>query len=248
MDVREGPQFKNLSVFYTARMAFLRPCERINEVFGRPEKKKGFYKGQPNVNSMALDVPKLLYCVYYDAQTEAILDFFPVDVPAGLRSRTLSAWEQDIPRKILKELSRKELTMQELKGIIGHSNSTLHENIKRLEEAGLIHTEIIYEGNKIRVLQPKILFVTKNQEFKTKVQRFFQGMWVNTEHNRKVIDFLQENPDKYYSIDQLAAKTGLPVDEVELILSNWDSQVSRALSDFLKEKPFEKKVLYRGIP
>lgn len=198
---------------------------------------------------MALAVqPKLLYCVYYDAQTDAILDFFPVDVPADLRSKIMSFWEQEIPKKILKELSQKELTMQELKGLIGHSNSTLHENIKRLEEAGLIHSEIIYEGNKIRVIQPKLLFVTKNIEFKSKVQRFFQGMWVNSEHNKRVIDYLQDNPDKFFTVDQIAAKTNLPVNEVELILSNWDSQVTRALSDFLKEKPFEKKVLYRGVP
>ena len=192
--------------------------------------------------------PKFLYCVYYDNQTDAIVDFFPVDVPADLRGKIMAAWEQDIPRKILKELSQKELTMQELKGLIGHSNSTLHENIKRLEETGLIHTSIIYEGNKIRIIQPKLLFVTKNAEFRSKVQRFFQGMWVNSEHNKKVIDYLQENPDKFFSVDQIAAKTGLPVDEVELILSNWDSQVTRALSDFLKAKPFEKKVLYRGMP
>lgn len=191
---------------------------------------------------------KLQYCVYYEPKTEAIVDFFPTDIPAELRNKVIAAWNQEIPRKILKELSVKELTMQELKLKIGHSNSTLHENILKLEESGIIHTEIIYEGNKIRVLAPRILFVTKNQEFKAKVQRFFQGMWVHSDHNKQVIDFLQENPDKYFSTDQIAAKTNIPVDEVELILSNWDSQVTRSLSDFLKEKPFEKKVLYRGTP
>lgn len=197
---------------------------------------------------MAVAEPKLLYCVYYDGQTDAIIDFFPTDMHADIKSKIVTFWNQEIPRKVLKELSMQNITMQELKSKIGHSNSTLHENIKKLEEAGLIHTEIIYEGNKIRVLSPKILFVTKNPEFKAKVQRFFQGMWVNAEHNKRVIDFLQDNPDKFFSSDQIAAKTGLPVDEVELILSNWDSQVTRALSDFLKSKPFEKKVLYRGTP
>ncbi len=188
------------------------------------------------------------YCAYFDGQSETIYDFFPADIPADLKNKVIAAWAQDIPRKILKELSSKELTMQELKGMIGHSNSTLHENIKKLEETGLIYSSIIYEGNKIRVLQPRFLFVTRNQESKAKVQKFFQGLWVNGENNKKVVTFLQDSPDKFFSADQIAAKTGIPVDEVELILSNWDSQFSRALSDFLKQKPFEKKVLYRGTP
>jgi hypothetical protein len=190
----------------------------------------------------------LQYCVYYEAATEAITEFFPADITADLKNKIIGAWQQEIPRKILKELSVKELTMQELKGLIGHSNSTLHENIKKLEEAGLIYSAIIYEGNKIRVLQPRFLLVTKNPEFKTKVQRFFQGMWVNSDNNKKVIGYLQDNADKYFTADQIAAKTGVPVDEVELLLSNWDSQFTRSLSDFLKQKPFEKKVLYRGTP
>ena len=191
---------------------------------------------------------KLEYCVYYDVQTSTILDFFPQEVPAELKNRIITFWGQEIPRKILKELSIKELTMQELKGAIGHSNSTLHENIKKLEEGGLIHTEIVYEGNKIRILAPRILFVTKNPEHKTKVQRFFQGMWIDSSKNKAIIDYLQDNPDKFFTTDQIAAKTNIPVDEVELILSNWDSQFSRGLSDFLRNKPFEKKVLYRGTP
>jgi biotin operon repressor len=191
---------------------------------------------------------KLLYCVYYDGATEAVVDFFPTEITADLKGKIITFWNQEIPRKILKELSTQDMTMQELKNKIGHSNSTLHENIKKLEEAGLINTEIIYEGNKIRVLSARMLFVTKNPEFKAKVQRFFQGMWVDSDKNKKVIDFLQENPDKFFSSDQIAAKTGIPVDEVELILTNWDSQVTRALSDFMKQKPFEKKVLYRGTP
>jgi DNA-binding Lrp family transcriptional regulator len=190
----------------------------------------------------------LQYCVYYDSRTEDIIDFFPTDASADFRAKVITAWSQEIPRKILKELSGQNLTMQELKSRIGHSNSTLHENIKKLEELGLIHTQIIYEGNKIRVLGARILFVTKNPEYKAKVQKFFQGMWVNSEHNKRVIDFLQDNPDKFFTADQVAAKTNIPVDEVEIILSNWDSQVTRSLSDFLKSKPFEKKVLYRGTP
>jgi DNA-binding PadR family transcriptional regulator len=191
---------------------------------------------------------KLEYCVYYDNQTGSILDFFPQDVPAEIKNRIITSWSQEIPRKILKELSTSEMTMQELKNRIGHSNSTLHENIKRLEEAGLIHTQIVYEGNKIRILAPRILFVTKNPEHKSKVQRFFQGMWVDSDKNGTIVRYLQDNPDKFFTADQIAAKTNIPVDEVELILSNWDSQFSRGLSDFLKQRPFEKKVLYRGTP
>ncbi len=188
------------------------------------------------------------FCVYYDGKTEAIVDFFPSNIPAELKGKIVTNWSQDIPRKILKELSMADLTMQQLKSKIGHSNSTLHENILRLEEAGLIYTKITYTGNKIRTLAPRILFVTKKPEFKTKVQKFFQGIWVNAEHNKKVIAFLQDNPENFYTADQIAAKTGIAVDEVEIILSSWESQFSRALSDFLREKPFEKKVLYRGTP
>lgn len=191
---------------------------------------------------------KLHYCVYYDNHTDAIIDFFPTEIPAELKNTITTFWTQDIPQKILKALSISEMTMQELKGKIGHSNSTLHENILKLEEAGLINTQIIYEGNKIRVLSPKILFVTKNPEFKTRVQKFFQGIWVDSEKNKQIIEYLQDNPDKFFSADQIAAKTGIPVDEVEIVLGNWDSQVTRSLSDFLKSKPFEKKVLYRGTP
>ena len=190
---------------------------------------------------------RIQYCVYYD-HTGAIVDFFPAEIPVQLKQAITSFWNQEIPRKILKEVSGDDMTMQELKKRIGHSNSTLHENILKLEEAGLLDTHIIYEGNKIRVLRPKILFVTKNPEFKARVQKFFQGMWVDSEKNRKIIDFLQDSPDKFFSADQIAAKTGIPVDEVEIILGNWDSQVTRSLSDFLKSKPFEKKVLYRGTP
>jgi DNA-binding Lrp family transcriptional regulator len=191
---------------------------------------------------------KLEYCVYYDSQTGDIIDFFPQEIPVDLKNKVINSWNQEIPRKILRELSTKEMTMQELKAIIGHSNSTLHENIKKLEEQGLIYTNIVYEGNKIRILAPRIIFVNKNPEHKSKVQRFFQGMWVDSEKNKKIVEFLQENADKFFTSDQIAAKTGIPVDEVELILSNWESQFSRGLSDFLRSKPFEKKVLYRGTP
>ncbi len=193
-----------------------------------------------------MDEP-LEYCVYYEKDTEEILDFFPTGVNPDTRNTVITFWEQDIPRKILKAVSEEPLTMQELRKRIGHSNSTLHENVKKLEEADMIRTSIVYEKNKIRTLTPRFLFVTKAPRFKSSVQKFFQGLWVNSKANDTVIDFLTKNKQDFWTAEEIAAKTNLTVDEVELVLSNWDSQVTRALSDFMKKKPFEKKTLYRGI-
>ena len=187
------------------------------------------------------------YCVYYDKETEEIQDFFPAHIGADLRNTVINHWDQEIPRKILRALSEGEKTMQELRKEIGHSNSTLHENVKKLEELDLIQTKLIYEGNKIRILEPKFLFVTKNPSSKAQIKRFFQGLWVDSEANKKVIEFLNKNKGKYWTAEEIAAKTGIPVDDVELTLSNWDSKVTRALSDFNKQRPFEKKTLYRGL-
>lgn len=190
---------------------------------------------------------RLEYCVYYDKDTEEIIDFFPGNIDADTKNTIISTWGQEIPRKILRALSEGAMTMQELRSSIGHSNSTLHENVKKLEELGLIRTEIVYEGNKIRQLQPKLLFVTKSPKFRTRITKFFQGIWVDGEANKKVVEFLQENSDDYFTVEEIAAKTDLTVDQVTIVLSNWDSQVTRALSDFMKKKPFEKRTLYRGI-
>lgn len=186
------------------------------------------------------------YCVYYDKDTEEIQDFFPANIGADRRNTVITAWEQEISRKILRTLSEGDLTMQELRKKIGHSNSTLHENVKKLEEQELIHTELIYQGNKIRVLKPAFLFVTQNPKSKTQIKKFFQGLWVDSEINTDVVEFLKKNKHEYYTAEEIAAKTGYPVDDVQLILSNWESKVTRALSDFMKEKPFEKKILYKG--
>ncbi len=187
------------------------------------------------------------YCVYYEKDSEEILDFFPTGINPDTRNTIITYWEQEIPRKILKAVTEEPLTMQELRKKIGHSNSTLHENVKKLEEADMIRTSIVYKKNKIRQLKPRFLFVTKAPKFKTSVQKFFQGLWVNTQANDRVIAFLQENKHEFWTAEEIATKTGLTVDEVELVLSNWDSQVTRALSDFMKKKPFEKKTLYRGV-
>lgn len=186
------------------------------------------------------------YCVYYDKRSEEIIDFIPAHIDPDFRNGVISAWRQEIPRKILKALSEGPLTMQELRKKIGHSNSTLHENVMKLEDAGLVKTGLSYTGNKVRTLAPVFLFVTKAPKFRTNIQRFFQGMWVNSDANQSVVNFLSKHPEKYYTAEEIAAKTSLSVDDVELVLSSWDSQVTRALSDFLKDRPFEKKVLYKG--
>ncbi|MFT4250482.1 MAG: winged helix-turn-helix transcriptional regulator [Candidatus Woesearchaeota archaeon] len=187
------------------------------------------------------------YCVYYDKETEEIQDFFPTSITADRRNTVITAWEQEIQRKILKSLSEGDLTMQELRKTIGHSNSTLHENVKKLEEQELIHTQLIYEGNKIRVLKPAFLFVTQNPKGKAQIKKFFQGIWVDSETNKKVIDFLKQNNQEYYTAEEIAAKTRLPVDDVQLALNNWESTVTRALSDVNKQQPFQKKILYKGL-
>lgn len=191
-----------------------------------------------------MQTPK--YCVYYDKETEEIQDFFPAHIDADVRNTVINAWEQDIPKKILRALSEGEKTMQELRKEIGHSNSTLHENVKKLEETNLIHTKLIYEGNKIRILKPEFLFVTKNPKSKSQLKKFFQGLWVDSQANKTIIEFLKKHPDKYWTEEEIAAKTDIPIDDVELTLSNWDSKVTRALSDFSKEVPFEKKTLYKA--
>jgi DNA-binding transcriptional regulator GbsR (MarR family) len=186
-------------------------------------------------------------CVYYEKDTQKIIDFFPADFSAEAKGNLLSVWNQTIPRQILITLSDMEqTTMQDLKKKIGHSNSTLHENVKKLEDLGLIRTGIIYKGNKIRVLRSQILFITKNPKFKRGFRKLFQGIWVNSSVSKQVIDFLQKHPDKYMSVEEIASALKLPVDEIELELSNWDSSVTRAFGDVFKEKPFEKKVLYKG--
>lgn len=186
-------------------------------------------------------------CVYFEKDTKKILDFFPAHFSGEIKSNLLSVWNQTIPRQILITLSDiEECTMQELKKTIGHSNSTLHENVKKLEDLDLIKSVIIYKGNKIRVLQSKILFVTKNPRFKRGFKRLFQGIWVNSGVSKQVIEFLAKNPEKYYSVEDLSAALKIPVDDIELELSNWDSSVTRAFADVFRERPFEKKVLYRG--
>lgn len=186
-------------------------------------------------------------CIYYNKRTEQIIEILPKQLSGEVKRDIETLWTQEIPRKILKTLSSEETyNASSLKRHIGHSVSTVHENLRRLEEAGLITTRVVYEGNKQRIVEPRVLCVTKNPPSKVLLQRFFQGMWTSSKKTRRIVEVLESNPDHYFSIEEMSTKTGIPVDEVELLLNNWDSQLTRGLSEFLKEPPFEKKVLYRA--
>ena len=187
------------------------------------------------------------YCAYYNQKTETIVDIIPDSITPELRAAIERAFTHDIMRKILITLSKAgETTAARIKEMIGHSSSTLHENIRRLELLGLVDAEMVYTGNKQKVLKSKVIFVSKNPEHKRKFKKYFQGIWINSDSSKKIIEFLRKNKTKFYTAEEISAKIDVPVDDVELLLSNWDSYTTRALSDFMKRRPFEKKTLYRG--
>jgi DNA-binding Lrp family transcriptional regulator len=187
---------------------------------------------------------------YYDKKSYEILDFLPKDIDNSLKSRIMELWSQEIPRKILMFLSTEnKVTAPKIKEAIGHSVSTLHENIKKLDDAGLIETEMIYVGNKQKIIKPKVVFVTKNPAFRAIVKSLLsKGFWIDSAKSKRVLEFLEKNSQKAWTAEEISSKTHVPVDEIHSLLSNWDSQITRAFSDFLKEKPFEKIVLYQGKP
>ncbi|MFT4304647.1 MAG: winged helix-turn-helix transcriptional regulator [Candidatus Woesearchaeota archaeon] len=186
------------------------------------------------------------YCIYYDKRNEAIIDFLPADIDSKVKQKITEVWNQEITREILKIISEEdEITAPKIKEKIGHSASTLHENIKKLEDLKLIESKMIFKGNKKKIIKPKILCVTKNPNYKEKFQKFFQGLFVDTKNTKKIIECLERNKNKFLSIEEISIKTKIPVDEIEILLKNWDSQITRSLSDFMKEKPFEKKTLYK---
>ena len=186
------------------------------------------------------------HCVYYDGKNEQIIDFFPNETDQAYRNRVWSQWSSPISRKILITISMYEsLTIPQLKAMIGHSMSTLHDHIRRLQRAGLIETETIFVENKKIVLRPKILFVTKNPKSRIFFNKFFQGMWINNEKNERIIDVLRKNPTRHFTTEEIATRTKLPVDEVQMYLDNWESQVTRTLATMTEEMPFEKKTTYR---
>jgi DNA-binding MarR family transcriptional regulator len=193
-------------------------------------------KGEQNVK----------YCLYYNSEDGNIVDFLPADIDSKIKNSIIEAWNQDIQREILKVLSEEEeMTSPTIKKRIGHSASTLHENIKKLEDASLIETTMSYEGNKQKIIRPRVLCVTKNPKSKERFQRFFQGLFTDSDKTKIVLDYMRSSPEKYLTTEEISAKTKIPVDEIEILLSNWESQITRSFSDFMKEKPFEKKTLYK---
>ncbi|HLP79716.1 MAG TPA: hypothetical protein VK158_03725 [Acidobacteriota bacterium] len=188
------------------------------------------------------------YIIYFDKKTESIIDFFPNNLSEVTKQSITEIWMQPICREILKLLTVMDsITAPVIQKHIGHSMSTLHENIKRLEQAKLIEAEMSYKGNKQKIIKTNTLVVSKNSKLTESITRFLNtGLWVDSERSNKIVEFLQANPDKFYSVEEISAKTSIQVDEVQTLLDNWDSQITRSFSDFLKKAPFEKKVLYRG--
>jgi hypothetical protein len=175
-----------------------------------------------------------------------LLDFFPQDIDFTIKSNIIEAWNNQITRNILLLLSEKEhLTAPEIRENIGHSMSTLHESIKKLQYMNLIDVNMVYKENKKKILTPKILFVTKNPKYKSAIKKFFQGLWVNSDNSKAIIEFLKSNPESYYTAVDISSKTQIPVDDVELELNNWDSFTTRGIRAVAREIPFEKKVMYR---
>ncbi|RME52018.1 MarR family transcriptional regulator [Candidatus Woesearchaeota archaeon] len=187
------------------------------------------------------------YCVIYHPKTKEILDFYPKTTPFSVQQSILTFWSQPIPQEILLALSgEQELTLSELKRRIGHSPSTLHDIVSKLEQAKLIKTEMRYEGKKQKLLFPCVFFITDTPPTKKKLKKLFQGLWIDTEKTKQVIAFLEKKPDRYFSLQEISAGTGIPLTEVEILLSNLESPITRTLSDFLKEPPFEKYTFYKA--
>ncbi len=188
------------------------------------------------------------YIVYFEKKKENILDFFPANISESFKEIIFTSWNQPVCRAILKYLSKvEETTAPEIKDAIGHSMSTLHENIMKLERDGLIETEMSYVQNKKKIIRSKVLFVTKNSRVTEAITRFLnQGLLVDTKTSNKLIKFLDANSDKPFTCEQISAKTGIQVDEVQTLLDNWDTLITRAFSDALKPQPFIKRVTYQS--
>lgn len=185
-------------------------------------------------------------CVYYDEHNRYIIDTSPWDLDPQVRSRLEEVWNHHISRDILLLVSDGVERLPDIQDVIGHSPSTLHAALDKLVQAGFVKVEMSYKGKKQKVLSTDVVCVTKNPKSRQALQKFFQGLWVDSEKTNKVIAALQEEKGKWWSPEELSAKTRIPVDEIELVLSNFDSPMTRSLSHFLKEPPFEKKALYKA--
>lgn len=186
-------------------------------------------------------------CVYYNKKTEELQNFMP-DISENEKSTISNAWEKIVFRNILKALSIKNnLNLSELKQLTNHSISTISDSITKLEKMGLVSVEIQYKEKKQKIIHSKILFVTENNKLKKILTQLLnQGIWINKEKSDEITKFLHANKDQYFSIEEISANTGIPIDEVKILLNNWESHITRAVSDFLKEPPFEKKILYKA--
>ncbi|MCA9478565.1 MAG: winged helix-turn-helix transcriptional regulator [Nanoarchaeota archaeon] len=186
-------------------------------------------------------------CTYYDADTNNILDIIPHELDDETKANISLFWQQPISQKILKALSTKgSMTITTLAQELGHSVSTIHENIKKLEQKKLISTEISYEKKKQRVITSHILFATKSPRFKESLSRFFQGLWINSKDTNDIISYLQKHSEKKHTAEQISAGTNIPIHRVEIALSNWDSIITRGVSQMNKEQPFIKEVTYQA--
>lgn len=186
-------------------------------------------------------------CVYYEGQNKSIIDIIPHDLEEKQKANIAKFWQQPIMQKILIALSEgKTMTLSMLAEELGHSPSTIHDAIKRLEEAELISTEISYKKKKQRIIRSHVLFVTKSPKFKEALAKFFQGLWVDSQDTNAIITFLKENSNNRYSAEEISAALHIPVDRVELALSNWDSIITRGLSQINKEVPFTKRITYQS--
>lgn len=184
-------------------------------------------------------------CVYYDEKSGHIIDITPIEIDPATRSRLEELWNHPISRKILIEISAGVPRLPDIQKKIGHSASTLHEALQKLVHADLVRVEMSYEGNKHKILKSNVLCVTKSTSNKLALQKFFQGLWVDSEKTKRIIDTMEKKPHHWWTPEELSAMTKIPIEHITLLLSNFDSQTTRALSQFLKEPPFEKKVSYR---
>jgi hypothetical protein len=184
-------------------------------------------------------------CVYYDEQKLFIIDITPRELDGEVRSSLEELWSQPVTRKILLAISQGFTRLPDIQRSVGHSASTMHEALERLERAGFVSVRMSYEGNKHKVVSSNVVCVTKNPRHKTVLQKFFQGLWVDSTKTKKIINQLKSDKHRWWSAEELSIRTKIPVDEIELLLSNFDSQTTRSLSQFLKTPPFEKKTTYK---
>ena len=185
-------------------------------------------------------------CVYYDEQKKFIIDTNPKQLDPQLRSRLEEVWSHPISRQILVLVSDGVNRLPDIQKNIGHSPSTLHAALDKLVQAGFITVEMSYKGKKQKLLSTNVVCVTKNPKSKRALQKFFQGLWIDSEKTNKIIEVIQKSPEKWWTAEEISKKSKIPIDEIQLLLSNFDSQTTKSLSQFLKKPPFEKKILYKA--